>query len=221
MHLYPSLLAANPSSLHETVTVLNGVVPGYHLDSMDPNFTPMQGLSVDTINAIAQWSNHPLWIHLMADDPATHLDRFIVPVGTRVTIPVEISGNISSLIKAITARNWKPGLALKPGTSLEKAFPHLAHLDHVLLMGVEPGLSGQPFMPDVLKKIGPLQGAIASEKYTCSLAFDGGVNPATISLLDKEGIAFAAVGSALFTRPDLPKEQLLKNWNVLNNNGKE
>lgn len=42
------------------------------------------------------------------------------------------------------------GMALKPGTPVEKVIPYVPELDLVLILTVEPGFGGQAFMEDIV-----------------------------------------------------------------------
>src|SRR5665213_2786000 len=137
MHIYPSLLAADQAKMPQIIKELDPIAHGYHLDVMDGKFVPTQGISVQTINTIAKLSSRPLWVHLMVTAPETYLPQLKVNPGTLISFHYETSDNAQDMIKQIKKSNWQPGIAIKPDTSIEKIFPYLNSLHHVLIMSVE------------------------------------------------------------------------------------
>ena len=80
---------------------------------------------------------------------------------------VQNSDDIKSLLYNIHEAKLNAGIALNPATSIEEVYPHLINLDHVLLMSVNPGFSGQTFIPSVITKIQPL----ASQRTTTQKSY--------------------------------------------------
>jgi ribulose-phosphate 3-epimerase len=65
--------------------------------------------------------------------------------------------------------------------------------DGVLIMSVNPGFSGQKFMPEVLPKINRLK-----EIFEGDIAIDGGINAASAPLAVKAGAHVLITASFLF-----------------------
>jgi ribulose-phosphate 3-epimerase len=91
------------------------------------------------------------------------------------------------------------GLALNPGTPVEKIEPFLSDCDLVLVMSVEPGFGGQKFIPDALNKLRRLRELCSPETV---LSVDGGVGPSTIAECSEAGADLFVVGSAVFDESD-------------------
>ena len=91
------------------------------------------------------------------------------------------------------------GITLKHKTTVEALFPALDHVDVVLIMTVEPGFSGQKFMPDMLPKVREIKKRLRKDQR---LEIDGGINADTISLAAEAGVDWFVVASAIFDKPD-------------------
>jgi ribulose-phosphate 3-epimerase len=70
--IYPSIIAANPLTLADTIKQLDPYCAGFHCDVMDNHFVPNLTFGAATVNAIDAASTKPVWVHLMVDD-ASHL----------------------------------------------------------------------------------------------------------------------------------------------------
>jgi len=102
-----------------------------------------------------------------------------------------------------------PSIAINPKTPVEKIFPFLDIIHHVLIMSVEPGFSGQAFLPEVVDKVDTLVSYVQMRGLKCTVAMDGGISQDNIAMLAKKGVQDFGVGSAIFSKPD--KVAVLKN----------
>ena len=91
------------------------------------------------------------------------------------------------------------GITLKPGTPVERLWPALDLVDVVLVMSVEPGFSGQKFMPEVLPKARAIRQRLRPDQR---LEIDGGINADTIAQAAEAGVDWFVVASAIFDKPD-------------------
>jgi len=226
--IFPSLISADLLNLETVLATLDPYSPGYHLDIMDNQFVPNLTWGPAFINAIARKTKRMLWLHLMIKNPDRILDQLELPEDTIITVHLEaISPEIVPvLIQKIKDKNWRPSLAIKPATPVSALAPYLEFIDHVLIMSVEPGFSGQDFLPGTEQKLNALRALIHQTPQNSSshantnshpqrpitLALDGGINAKNIALLARKGVMQFAVASAIFGNPDPVKalEQLQK-----------
>ncbi len=201
-YIYPSLMAADQLNLAHTIKELDPHVIGYHVDIMDNNFVPNMTWGPTVINAIADLTMHPLWAHLMVEKPQNWVDILQLPADSIFSFHFETVGNDTHLMKRIKEKNWKIGIAIKPETQIEKVFPLLEHIDQILIMSVDPGFFGQPFISSVVDKIGPLVGYRQTAHLNFSIAMDGGINKNNIKELYEKGVDDFAVGSGIFSQPN-------------------
>jgi ribulose-phosphate 3-epimerase len=95
----------------------------------------------------------------------------------------------------------KAGITLNPGTDAEMIEPYIGMVDLVLVMTVQPGFSGQSFMPEVLPKIRKIRQMINDTNPGVLLEVDGGINAATIRSAYDEGARVFVAASAIFNHP--------------------
>jgi len=201
-HIYPSLIAADQLNLAQVIKELDPHVIGYHLDVMDNHFVPNLTWGSLVVNAIPHLTKRQLWVHMMVDNPQNWIDILNLPAGSIFSFHFEAIGQDIHLIKRIKEKNWKVSIAINPATDTNKIFPLLNQVDQVLIMSVEPGFSGQPFISSTIDKIDPLIGYRQTSRLDFTIAIDGGINQENIKQLANKHVDDFAVGSAIFKQPD-------------------
>src|SRR4029079_14012842 len=93
-------------------------------------------------------------VHLMVTNPAERIAEVAEGGDAAILFHIETAGTeAAEIVKSIKAAGMRAGVALKPQTALDSISTLLPQLDYVLIMSVEPGFSGQEFMPEVLEKV--------------------------------------------------------------------
>ena len=206
MEIYPSLISADILNLKTVITQLDSHCNGYHIDVMDDHFVPNLTWGAAFINAIQTATNLPTHIHLMVDTPQTWSDRLALREGDIFIFHGEAVSDpekIRKLISQVKEKNWKVGLAVNPATPIEIVFEFLPALDHVLIMSVNPGFSGQKFMPEVVDKVKPLVEKRNQDGLVFTIGMDGGIGQDNIGMLAQAGVEQFGIASALFSADDL------------------
>jgi ribulose-phosphate 3-epimerase len=96
----------------------------------------------------------------------------------------------------------RTGLAVGPETPAERLFPHLEDVDNVIVMSVHPGWGGQPFIPDVIPKIGAVRTEIDRRGLSVDVEMDGGIDLDTGRRCLDAGATVLTAGSAIYGAPD-------------------
>jgi ribulose-phosphate 3-epimerase len=139
--------------------------------------------------------------HLMVTEPARWVEPMRKAGATSLTFHIESdlpSNDPKAMIQLIRDAGMKVGMVVKPGTGVEELYPYVDDLDLVLIMTVEPGFSGQAFMPEVMWKVMALR-----EKYPMlTIQVDGGVGPSTIDVAAAAGANAIVAASAIFGSKD-------------------
>ncbi|MEK7449743.1 MAG: ribulose-phosphate 3-epimerase [Planctomycetota bacterium] len=228
-----SILSADFSRLADEIKkVEQAGVDQIHLDIMDGHFVPNISFGPVIVKAIRPLTRLPLDAHLMIESPDLYLDEFIKAGADIITVHAECYGElrphshpalkrdnkfpkeIQSLdtkkitrdLKRIRDQGRQSGVSLNPGTPL-CIQEILMEVDEVLIMSVNPGFSGQPFMNSVLPKITALR-----KIYQGNIKIDGGINNETAPRAVKAGANILVTASYFFSAANHKKlVQDLKN----------
>lgn len=198
--LYPSLISADLLDLRSQITLLDPYCDGYHLDVMDGHFVPNITWGPAFINTIAATTTKQCWVHLMTTNPQMWIDRFVLSPGSMVDFHIETDVDHQAILDHIRFKGWRCGITLSPNTSITTILPLLRHVDYVLVMSVQPGFSGQTFIPSSLETITALADYRAQQALKFDIAIDGGINELTIQQAVKAGATHIAAAAAIFSQ---------------------
>ena len=196
--IYPSLISGNLLCIEQSIKQLEPYCDGFHLDVMDNHFVPNLTFGADMLNAIAKSSSKKMWVHLMVDDPINWCKTMQLSPGSIVSFHFEATPSPQDVAKCITEKKWVPSLAINPKTAVEEISPLLNNINHVLVMSVEPGFSGQRFLQNVLPKVSELK----KLKPDLVIGMDGGINIENIHEIVTAGVQDLAIASAIFASND-------------------
>lgn len=182
-----------------------------HIDIMDNYFVPNYISQFDFINKSLTKLTKPLDIHLMVNDVKGYIDLYSTLLPEYLTFHLE-NGNVIETINYIKSKNIKVGLSIKPDTDIVELMPYLDLIDLVLVMSVEPGYGGQPFIEEVVLKIKKLKEL--QNKYKYVIEVDGGITQTNLDLVKESDII--VVGSFI-TKSDNYQEKV----NIIKSNFKD
>jgi ribulose-phosphate 3-epimerase len=202
--LSASILSADFGRLAEQVHLAEAAgVDWIHVDVMDGHFVPNLTIGPDVVRAIRQATSLPLDVHLMIDNPQLYLERFVEAGADWLGIHVEATPHLQRLLQQIRELGAKATATLNPATPLDCLDYVLKDVDMVLLMTVNPGFSGQKFIPGVLPKVRRLRERIDAEGLPALIEVDGGVRTDTVADLVAAGADVLVSGSGIFGKGDL------------------
>ena len=138
----------------------------------------------------------------MIENPERYIEAFAQAGSDWITIHAEVCPHLKRIIKKIRQLNVRPGIVLKPTTSLKILYPVLDDVDLVLIMSVNPGFGGQSFIPSTLKKIERLRKIVDQNRYPLEIEVDGGVKIDNIGEVSKAGGDIFVVGTGIFKTKD-------------------
>lgn len=196
----PSMLKCDFGNMHREIELLNSADSAIlHWDVMDGHFVPNLSYGPLVIERMRPLTDAIFDAHLMISEPDRYLDEYLKAGCDAITFHYEAVPDASPLLQRIKEADVVAGLALNPGTAVEKIEQFLPDCDMVLVMSVEPGFGGQKFIPDALDKLRRLRELCSPETV---LSVDGGVGPSTIADCSAAGANLFVVGSALFDESD-------------------
>ena len=199
MILAPSILSADFGRLAEEIAAAERGGAGLvHVDVMDGHFVPNITIGPPVVKSIRKATRLPLDVHLMIEDAERYVDAFADAGASWVSLHVEAVPHLERTVAHLKERGVRPGVALNPATPLSALEEILPELHHVLVMSVNPGFSGQRFIPSSLDKVRRLHALIQARGLSTLIEVDGGVDASNIGALAQAGAAAVVAGSAVY-----------------------
>lgn len=167
-------------------------------DIMDGHFVPNLTFGPPVIASLRNAQKDAyIDCHMMVSEPAKWIEPLQKAGASGVTFHVESEmpvGGVPAMIKMIRDAGMKVGMVVKPGTPVDELYPYVDELDLVLIMTVNPGFSGQKFMPEMMSKVKSLR-----EKWpNLNIEVDGGLSASTIDAAAQAGANVIVAASSIF-----------------------
>jgi len=201
--LAASLICADPLNMEGDIAQLyEANIDFIHFDVMDGSFVSRYGLYPEILSAIKKKYSIPVDVHMMVNNPEDYITTFQLAGADYFNFHVEATSQISRVIKKIKESGMKPGVALNPATSLNCLEWIMEDIEMVVVMAINPGIVGHPFIPSMLKKITAIREmAIRMGNTNLLIEVDGGVTPLTAPDLISAGANVLVCGTGTIFRP--------------------
>ena len=197
--LAPSILSADFSRLGEQVREAEAAgADRIHIDVMDGRFVPVISMGLPIVAAVRRVTRLPLDIHLMVVEPERHIEAFMEAGGDIINVHVEAATHLHRVLEQVKARGRQAGVCLNPATPLSAIEEVLPLVDQVMVMSVNPGYAGQPFIEGVLDKVRRLRRLLDDLGLEAEIEMDGGVTPENASRCVAAGATALVAASAVF-----------------------
>lgn len=199
MKVSPSLLSANFANLLPELEMINRSNADYlHLDVMDGVFVPNISFGFPVMKAVSKVCTKPLDVHLMIVEPDKWISQ-VRDLGAEImNVHQEACPHLHSVVQRIHNAGMKAGVTINPATPVATLVDIVEDVDLILIMSVNPGFGGQPFIEHSVKKVRELRALIDSTDSHALIEVDGGVNDRTGALLAEAGADILVAGSYVF-----------------------
>ena len=195
----PSILSADFTRLGEQIGEMKQAGCGMlHIDVMDGHFVPNITIGLPVVQSLRKATDLRLDCHLMIENPDAYVERFVEAGADLVSVHQEVAPHLDRTLATIRAAGAKAGVALNPATPVSTLTEVLDRLDFVLVMSVNPGFSGQVFIPQVLNKVSELCELRNALGVDFKVEIDGGVDPGNVESVVHAGVDLVVAASAIF-----------------------
>ncbi|MBV8425099.1 MAG: ribulose-phosphate 3-epimerase [Candidatus Eremiobacteraeota bacterium] len=204
VRLAPSILSADFGKIADQMHAAQaGGADMFHLDTMDGEFVPNISWGPKIVADLRKLTDLPFDAHLMIVEPERYVDRFIEAGCQFVTFHYEATPHAHRLLGHIRSAGVRAGIAINPQTPVSMLQDVIDQADLALIMSVNPGFGGQPFIEHALRKLAEAREMIDARNPSCELEVDGGIGTANIERAREAGATILVAGSSVFEAADI------------------
>jgi ribulose-phosphate 3-epimerase len=203
VRIAPSLLSADFARLAEALQIAeDGGADLVHVDVMDGHFVPNLTIGPPVVAALRRATKLPLDVHLMIERPEATLSQYLEAGADWVSVHVEATRHLQRCLDQIRKAGARAGAVINPATPAEALDASWPDLDYAVVMSVNPGWGGQPFLPSSLGKVRRLKDRALEAGVRVPIEVDGGVGTGNAAALAGAGAEILVAGSAIYGDTD-------------------
>lgn len=204
--IIPAILAKSKEEFERKLEIIRPFAQEMQIDVMDGEF--VSNTTWGNPKKVKEMNLPPYEVHLMVIDPEEAALVWARAGAKRIFFHFEATDDARAIIQKIKSLGTEAGIAINPETPVSSIANLFDILNAVLVMGVNPGFSGQEFQPVAIKKVAEIR----KLNKNVAIEVDGGVSEANAVELSEAGADELVTASAIFSADD-PKiiyEKLLK-----------
>ena len=203
LRIAPSVLSADFSRLGEQVAAVEaGGADLIHVDVMDGCFVPNISIGIPVVKALRRVATVPLDVHLMIVEPDRHLEAFAAAGAGMISVHIEVTPHLHRTLGAIKELGAQAGVVMNPSTPTTMLEPVASLLDFALVMSVNPGFSGQAFIPESVAKVRAVRELLSRAGNDAPVQIDGGIHGGNAAQVVAAGAEILVAGSAIYDADD-------------------
>lgn len=186
----------------EYARTMQGVADFLHCDIMNENFVQKSTYDFSLVKTINRNSAIMLDVHLMQNEPSEDIPKYIDAGANIVTVHYEAFEDKDDLVNAlkfIKENHALAGISLKPSTPFKDIRSFVFGCDLVLVMGVEPGASGQETLPEMVDRVKEIDEFRKNNNLRFKIEFDGGVNLQNAKQIVENGADILVSGNFVYS----------------------
>lgn len=195
--IIPAIIAKTQEELDERLLKVKDYVRTVQLDVMDDIFVPNTSLFFDFDLKGIDLSYEA---HLMVQKPEDWIKNYADKVDT-ILVHYESTYDAEQVIKTVKDLGKRIGFVLNPETPAQKLDHVIEKIDQVLVMTVNPGFYGSPFLPEMAEKIQTLR----LKNPDLDIEVDGGITDKTIKTVYDAGANLFVSGSYIVKSDDVKR----------------
>ena len=197
----PAILAKSREEFEKKIKKIAPHADTIQIDAMDGAFVPNKTWAdADTIEHL----HLPMKFeaHLMVKNPEHGaIEEWAEAGAFRIIFHIEATKKPEECLRQIKKFRRQAGAAINPKTPLKKIKGLLPRLDYALVMGVEPGFSGQKFQSGILGRIKKIKTLAPKIR----IGIDGGVNKSNAKKITAAGADYLCAASSIFRSKNIAK----------------
>jgi ribulose-phosphate 3-epimerase len=197
-----SILSADFLRLKESIAECETAGADWiHVDVMDGNYVPNITMGPFLVATFKRATQLPLDVHLMIEKPERYLEAFAKAGASHLTVHVETCPHLPETLAQIKSLGCVAGVTLNPATPVSAIESVLPLVDLVLVLSVNPGFSGQTFMPETVSKVAEIRKKLDAIHSSAYLEVDGGISAETLPKMKDAGANVFVSATSIFKYP--------------------